>query len=232
MKKLFLLFIFSLSVFLLMTGSGFANTYTFTDDFIYWPGYPMATGDINFDNYWNSHDEVGSPTIKSMVVNTLGDPEIGEYLSSITVEVYNKSTRDSLFINTDANAGYEAWDYWVYSPGGVYSLYTVDQDNYTYTYAPYPNDPPGGRDGHPNGFVDDEYVDLVEDGVSVSYDGTYLKYVFNEYITLENLWAIAYTPMCANDVFLTPVPEPATMFLLGSGLIGLAAFGPKRFFKK
>jgi hypothetical protein len=45
-------------------------------------------------------------------------------------------------------------------------------------------------------------------------------------------WNVYYDPMAAFSITGTPVPEPTTMILLGSGLIGLAGYGRKKFFKK
>jgi hypothetical protein len=42
-------------------------------------------------------------------------------------------------------------------------------------------------------------------------------------------WAIA---VFDGDVSVTPVPEPGTMLLLGPGLLALAGYGRKKFFKK
>jgi len=89
---------------------------------------------------------------------------------------------------------------------------------------------------------DDPMYILVKIGTGSLPQGTHDHYLF------ENLaefgWAvIAFSDLNISDINVsrishvgefgtTPVPEPSTMFLLGSGLLGLVGYGRKKFFKK
>jgi len=55
--------------------------------------------------------------------------------------------------------------------------------------------------------------------------------VYSEGQVFSDNW-FAVSEIQAYGPSTSPVPEPATMLLLGSGLIGLAGYGRKKFFKK
>ena len=73
------------------------------------------------------------------------------------------------------------------------------------------------------------FLDNVDNGPLTSVDTAYFSGLDIFYVGYAcHFWH----RMTYVDVGVNPVPEPATMFLLGSGLIGLAGYGRKKFFKK
>ena len=234
MNKFLNLLFASVLIVALSAGSGFTDTFTYGDNYANWPG----------QNTSMTSDGNGTPLISGAEVVVSGNKDNPGFLQSITIFETGRRVWDSLFINTGIDGGsWDSWDYIVYdkdaagNAGGNPEPFPVDDsglysvaDSYVYEIA----EKNGTRIGHANGIKDDGALTLTAGLLdSITYIDSNLVYTFNDSsIALDSNFVIGYTPWCANDVFLTPVPEPATIFMFGLGLIGLAGLGRKKFFKK
>lgn len=233
MKRIFL---FSILLSIAISSQAIGTTINFADNSNNWPDWGTPTE--------NAVDTIGVPNFTggNLVID-------GGSLSSITF-TYTGSTTSGwdllqpgdLFIDVGAN---QTWD-WVIQPGGnIYNLTSTpialnSDTSYVKTGADNADHWVGYniRNNHPYAAI---LTSETSDGTA-GFSGWQTLTSANQplFSTFSGFsidigsdpFIIGWTVNCANDVVyetVNPVPEPATMFLMGSGLLGVGIILRKRF---
>lgn len=252
MKKSFVV----LALFIVLISSqAFGITINFGDNSNYWPGWNNNTSD-------DSRDMIGIPGFNggTAVVNSgrLTNLSFGQDITSSSV--WSALSPGDLFIDTNADKTWDYFvdltNWNVPNPSnsdpgsGDYPIYSIslvlnDATGYIFSGQDDKNGWSGYyiRDNHPvayGGTPGQAYGQVHFSGwpnnspqSEYTFDFTGLS---SGGLALGQKFTIGWTVNCANDVVYETInnhaPEPATMILLGSGLVGLAGLGRKKFFRK